>query len=163
MAALFPQNWFCWIKTIPHHPIICGILITWHTLPYISIMTPFYPLRRIFQDEGGHPFVGFRGGGGGLYINACKDKHLVAKWLRFFLNCSEAGNNRVGQKTLNVVPQILGQAEMKWIYFQQNVLFISVCKTSGEPLPPQVRPTSPACGMCGWVCDAAARLSLSLC
>lgn len=56
--------------------------------------------------------------------------------------------------------QILGQVEMKGIYFQQNVLFISVCKTSGEPLPPQVRPTSLICGACGYLCDAVARLSV---
>lgn len=56
--------------------------------------------------------------------------------------------------------QILGRREMKGIYFQPNVLFISACKTSGEPLPPQVRPTSSTCGMCGYLCDAAARLSV---
>lgn len=43
----------CWIRTIPHQPIIWGILITRHTLPYISIITPFCPLMRIFRDEGG--------------------------------------------------------------------------------------------------------------
>lgn len=52
--------------------------------------------------------------------------------------------------------QILGQGEMKGVYFEHNVLFISACKTSGEPLPPQVRPISPACGLC----DADARLSV---
>lgn len=82
------------------------------------------------------------------------DELLVAEWLRFLLNCSVAGNNRVGWKTLNVGAQILGQVEMKGIYFQLNVLFISVCKSSGEPLPPQVRPTSLTCGVCGYLCDA---------
>lgn len=66
----------------------------------------------------------------------------------------------LSSKTLSVGAQILGQREMKEIYFQLNVLFISVCKTSGEPLPPQGRPTSPTCGMCGYLCDAAARLSV---
>lgn len=42
----------CWIRTIPHQPIICGIFITRHTLPYISIITPVCLLMRIFQDEG---------------------------------------------------------------------------------------------------------------
>lgn len=95
-----------------------------------------------------------------LWVTAFKDELLAAKCLRFLLNCSAAGNNRVGQRTLNVVTQILGQVEMKGIYFQQNVLFISVCKTSEEPLPPQVRPTSLTCGMCGCLCDEAARLSV---
>lgn len=88
------------------------------------------------------------------------DELLAAKCLQFLLNCSVAGNNRVGWKTLNVGAQILGQAKMKEIYFQQNVLFISVCKTSGEPLPPQVKPTSLTCGACGYLCDAVAGLSV---
>lgn len=46
----------CWIRTIPHQPIIWGILITRHTLPYISIITPVCCLMRLFQDEGGHWF-----------------------------------------------------------------------------------------------------------
>lgn len=88
------------------------------------------------------------------------DELLAAKGLRFLLNCSAAGNNRVGWKSLNVGAQILGQVEMKGIYSQQNGLFISVCKTSREPLPPQVRPTSLTCGPCGYLCDAATTLSV---
>lgn len=151
----------CWIRTIPHQPIICGILITRHTLPYIFIITPFCPLMRIFQDDwrASYPVSGEGPSEGLLWVKAFTDGLLATKCLSFHLNCSVAGNNRVGQKALNVVMQILGQVEMKEIYFWQNVLFISVCKTSGEPLPPQVRPTSLTCGTCGNLCDAVVRLS----
>lgn len=90
--------------------------------------------------------------------SAKTEDRLAAKCLRFLVDCSVAGNNRVGWKTLNVGAQILGQVEMKGIYFELNALFISECKTSGEPLTPQVRPTSLICGACGYLCDAVARL-----
>lgn len=89
-----------------------------------------------------------------------KDPPNRSGYLKFRFSCSVAGNNRVGLKTFNVGTQILGQVEMKGIYFHQNALFISACKTSGEPLPPQAGPTSLTCGVCGYLCDGVAKLSV---
>lgn len=60
---------------------------------------------------------------------------VMARTMTLSLKCSAAGNSRIGWKSLNVGTQILDQVEMKRFYFKQNVLFISVCKANGEPLP----------------------------
>lgn len=80
MAALFPQHWFAGLEQFPHQPIICGILITGHTLPYISIITPFCPLMRIFQDKGGHLTP--------LVVGACTDELQATVCLTFLLSSS---------------------------------------------------------------------------
>lgn len=160
MAALLPWRWVCWIRTIPHHPIIWGILIARHTLSYISIISPFCCLMKLFQCKETNWGFFFQTGGTLLFLaTACAISFSPQNVSSFPSIVRQQVKSEIGWKSLNVGNQILGHGEMKETYFKSNVLFICLQNRRGTSSP-QARPTSLTCGVCGCWWDAVIRLSV---